>query len=90
MDFFLFLLIPKFTQGSSTTCNIKNHLYEAWEETDPSINVPDQPSALATGHSLSVLLLSLLLSFHNSIVLLTIYKPEEQAKVLIHTLLSSP
>ena len=47
---------------------------------------PDNPSAVATGHSCSVLLLSLLLWFHNTIVQLPINEPEEeQGRFPFHT-----
>lgn len=80
-DFVFFSLIPK-DKHSSTKYNIKNNCLRP--ELDPLNSVPDKPSTLSTGHSLSVLLLGLLLSFHNSIVLLAFYKPEaHQGKIFI-------
>lgn len=45
---------------------------------NPLIIVPDKSGALAPGHSVSVLLLSLFLGFHNTIVILAVYMPEEE------------
>lgn len=50
------------------------------QEQDTLNNVPDDPSTLSPRHGLTVLLLGLLLRFHNTIILLAFYMPEAQQK----------
>lgn len=70
---------------------LNNMTFKTRQELDPLNNVPDDPSTLSPRHSLTVLLLGLLLRFHNTIIVLAFYMPEEQqAQIFRYTHLSNP